>query len=74
LLTPLAGMLLDYSHHSVNTVGVQHYSMENYTFALSIIPISLVLCLVLMHFIKETGSASEEEERSREEEFAKLTS
>lgn len=61
LITPLAGWLLDYDHHSNGVAGVQHYTAGNYTFALSLIPISLLLCLIIMRFIKETGSFKETE-------------
>ncbi len=59
LITPLAGKLLDYSHHSIGATSAQHYTAANYTFALSLIPISLVICLIIMRFIKETGSLKE---------------
>ena len=56
LITPLVGYLLDYSHHSLGKVGVEQYTMSNYTFALTLIPISLIICVFIMIFVKETGS------------------
>ncbi len=53
---PLVGYLLDWSHHSIHALGlVKDYSPSNYTFALSIIPISLIIGFIVMFFIKETG-------------------
>lgn len=54
LITPLAGRLLDYSHHTIHTSGVPQYTGMDYIFALTLIPASLILCLIIMRFIKET--------------------
>lgn len=72
LITPLAGYLLDVSHHSVGAIGMQNYTPANYTFALSIIPISLMICLIIMRFIRETGALKEEEEQVYDRELANL--
>lgn len=59
LFQPLVGYLLDIDHHTVHAAGaIKNYTPANYTFALSIIPISLILCLVVMHFIRETGDSA----------------
>ncbi|OGT45663.1 MAG: hypothetical protein A3E82_09225 [Gammaproteobacteria bacterium RIFCSPHIGHO2_12_FULL_38_11] len=63
LITPLVGYLLDYSHHSLDKIGVPHYTMANYTFALTLIPIALIICVIIMAFIKETGGLKEETEQ-----------
>ena len=55
IFQPIVGVLLDYSHHSLHTHAIQHYTSANYTFALSIIPVSLLLSIAVMLFIKETG-------------------
>lgn len=57
LITPLVGRMLDYSHHSLGMNAVEHYTTKNYTFALSLIPISLILCILIMFFVKETGGS-----------------
>lgn len=72
IITPLAGYLLDYSHHSLGKAGVEHYTMINYTFALSLIPIALIICVFLMAFIKETGSLREDQEKQHDEVLARL--
>ncbi len=60
IFQPLVGYLLDLVHHSVHALGaVKNYSASNFTFALSIIPISLIICLIIMHFVKETGGNTE---------------
>jgi MFS family permease len=62
IFQPLVGYFLDLSHGTLHMVGaIKDYTSENYTFALSIIPISLVLCLIVMHFIKETGDQIKED-------------
>jgi hypothetical protein len=73
-ITPLAGSLLDYSHHSAGISGVQHYTLENYTFALSIIPISLLICLVLMAFVKEPLLAADTESVMADDKLSELSS
>lgn len=62
LFQPVVGLLLDLSHGSLYKIGTEHYSASNYTFALSIIPLSLFLSLLLMRFIKETGTSLNQEE------------
>ena len=73
LITPLVGHLLDVSHHSLDKIGTEHYTTANYVFALSVIPISLVICLLLMIFIKETGALKEDVQQKFDEDLAKLT-
>lgn len=59
LFQPAVGYLLDLHHGTLHAVGaIKNYQPTDYTFALSIIPISLILCLIVMHFIKETGEAA----------------
>lgn len=72
LITPFVGYLLDYSHHSIGKIGVQHYTTANYTFALSLIPIALVICVILMVFVKETGSLKEDVEQKYDRALALL--
>ena len=73
LITPLVGYLLDFNHHSVGKIGVEYYTTTNYTFALSLIPISLLACIILMAFVKETGSLTEDIEQQYDAALAKLT-
>ncbi len=59
---PVVGKLLD-KHATVEIVmqnGVPVYSAGDYTYALSIIPISLVISIVLTLFLKETYCQSRE--------------
>ena len=64
LFQPLVGFLLDYDHHTLFKTGIEHYTAANYTFALSIIPLSLILCLIIMYFVKETGTNLHQQERN----------
>ena len=60
IFQPLVGYLLDWHHHTTNAMGaVKDYTAANYTFALSIVPISLIICLIVMMFIKETGERAQ---------------
>lgn len=54
LLQPLIGKLLDLRWSGGLVDGARVYSSETYQIALSVLPISLVITLVLMLFIKET--------------------
>ncbi|MCX7120526.1 MAG: MFS transporter [Gammaproteobacteria bacterium] len=72
VITPLVGYLLDYSHHSIATAGVENYTMANYMFALTLIPISLIICVIIMVFVKETGSLKEDVEEKYDRALAML--
>jgi len=54
LFQPLVGFLLDSSHGSLHQLHAV-YTANNFSFALSIIPLSLAACLIIMKFVKETG-------------------
>lgn len=66
IFQPFVGKLLD--KHAINIVmqnGVPIYSAGDYTYALSVVPIGLVLAIVLCFFLKETYCQScEVEEQS----------
>ncbi len=51
---PLVGILLDWHGVGLQQNGIATYSVTDYTFALSIVPISLLLSIVLTLFVKET--------------------
>lgn len=56
IFQPLVGYILDLTHHTTHSVGaVKSYTPENFTIALSIIPISLIISLIMMRFVRETG-------------------
>lgn len=62
IITPLVGLLIDYSHGSIHATGaVTNYTSHNYTLALALVPISLFVSYIIMMFIKETGSHIEED-------------
>lgn len=55
IFQPLVGKLLDiHSNHSVMQDTVPLYSSSDYTYALSIVPIGLMIAIFLIFFIKET--------------------
>ena len=56
IFQPLVGKLLDANQSTQHAHGFATYSIHSYTIALSVIPISLVACIILMKFVKETGS------------------
>ena len=59
---PVVGKLLD-RHAAVEIVmqnGIPVYSAGDYTYALSVIPISLILSIALTFFLKETYCQSQE--------------
>ncbi len=51
---PVVGFLLDANWDGVMLNGSPVYSAENFTYALSIVPISLIISVVLTFFIRET--------------------
>ncbi len=61
LFQPFVGFLLDLTHGAPASTGSVVYSAHDYTMALSIIPISLLLCLIAMKFVKETGHRIKDE-------------
>lgn len=55
IFQPLVGKLLD--QHAINIVmqnGVPIYSASDYTYALTVVPVGLLLAIVLSFFLKET--------------------
>lgn len=61
---PVVGKLLD--QHSANIViqnGVRIYSASDYNYALTVIPVGLILTIALSFFLKETNCASVVEEK-----------
>lgn len=55
---PLVGWLLDYHWGGSMIDGVPLYTLADYRFALSILPISMIASLVLIQFVRETHPAS----------------
>lgn len=59
---PVVGKLLDlHTNNVMGANGLPVYSQGDYTFALSIIPIGVILGIFLSTFVKETHCQSEEE-------------
>jgi MFS family permease len=58
---PLVGRLLDLSWTGSTQNGLKLYTSESYTVALSIIPICLVLCLILLYYLRDSFTVSVEE-------------
>jgi MFS family permease len=59
IFQPVVGYLLDYSWDGAMQEGLAHYSMKDYFFALSVLPLSTVLALVCTKFMKETYTGEE---------------
>jgi MFS family permease len=55
----LAAQFMDLLHGSAQVSGTASYSLNQFTVAMSILPIAFVICLFLLRFIKETGSTIE---------------
>ena len=51
---PLFGWLMDYNWHGVLENGVRVYSNHDFFIAMSILPISFVIALILSFFVRET--------------------
>ncbi len=54
LFQPVIGKLLDMGWTGDMINGTRHYSMLNYQTALSVIPASIVIAVILVYFIRET--------------------
>jgi len=52
IFQPLVGLLLDYSGDSHLVLGERVYSVIDYHLALSILPISLILLIIIAYFLK----------------------
>jgi MFS family permease len=59
IFQPVVGFLLDYHTAVIGTTPV--YTPADYTYALSVVPIGLMLAIVLTFFLKETYCESQEE-------------
>ena len=54
LFEPFVGALLDYTWDGVAVNGIHQFSLSGYHSALLVLPLSLVLALIMLLFIKET--------------------
>lgn len=54
ILQPLVGFILDFMVHT-STQSKQVFTIPEYTFVLTIVPISFILSFLLIFFVKETG-------------------
>lgn len=54
IFEPLVGWLLDYRWDGTLKNGVPYFTTENFTFALTAVPIALVFAILSLLFIKET--------------------
>lgn len=62
LTQPLIGKLLDAHWHGKLIAGVHHFSALEYRYALSILPVYILLSLLLLFFIRESHSQQLEHE------------
>ena len=58
IFPPIVGKLLDMHTQSLAINGLHAYTASDYTFALSIVPIGIILSTVLSMFVKETYCGS----------------
>ncbi|MFZ4076715.1 MAG: MFS transporter [Legionellaceae bacterium] len=54
LFEPLVGALLDFTWEGKTLHGVHQFSIESYHLSLSLLPLSLLISIILLYFIKET--------------------
>lgn len=54
IFEPLVGWLLDYHWDGTSYEGVPHFALEDFTYALTSVPLALAGALVTLFFIKET--------------------
>ncbi|MES2218504.1 MAG: MFS transporter [Pseudomonadota bacterium] len=67
IFQPVVGKLLDYHTTSTNLAGaIPNYAPADYTYALSVVPIGLMLAIVMTFFLKETYCESHEEVTKRQ--------
>jgi MFS family permease len=60
IFQPLVGFLLDWNHGSLHRIGAEIYTPHNYMVAFSMMPIAMILCWILMRYVKETGQRIEQ--------------
>lgn len=65
LFQPLLGRLLDWANGTIGVPGDHVYSAHDYTIAMSILPISLIIAWITMFFIRDTGKEIEKHEQER---------
>ena len=51
---PIFGWLLDLNWNGATIAGIPHYSLDNFKFALYVMPICMIVCFIALFFIKET--------------------
>ncbi len=61
LFEPLVGALLDKTWMGVSVNGIHHFSLFGYHIALSLLPLSLLMALLTLLFVKETHCRTLEE-------------
>lgn len=65
IFQPLVGKLLD--KHAINIIvenGIPQYTSSDYTYALTVVPLGLVIAIILSFFLKETHCTSRETEET----------
>ncbi|MDF1797108.1 MAG: MFS transporter [Coxiellaceae bacterium] len=65
IFQPATGFLLDMVHHTIGKVGAETYSVHDYTIAMTIMPVSMLITLGLMYFVKDTGSRIDQHNEQR---------
>jgi MFS family permease len=66
IFPPVVGKLLDLHTTNIGENGLHTYLASDYTFALSVVPLGIVLGTILSLFLKETYCASHEENAKRQ--------
>ena len=61
IFPPIVGKLLDLHTTNLGGSGLHTYAASDYTFALSVVPLGIVLGTILSMFLKETYCDSHEE-------------
>ena len=62
---PTTGFILDWANHSIGKATASVYTPHDFTLAMSIMPIALIICWLLMYFIKDTGSRISQHDEQR---------
>lgn len=65
IFQPATGFLLDFAHHTIGKAGAEVYTTHDFTFALTVMPVSMLLCWFIMHFVKETGDRIDQHNEQR---------
>ena len=65
IFQPLLGKLLDIANGTVGSSGAQIYTAHDYTIAMTILPVALIIAWITMFFISDTGKEIDKHETER---------